>query len=499
MRTRAPFDATPLLRGWAALRRARIARLDPAAAQSGLLRAWLRHAAGTAFGQAHGFAAIRDVAGYQARVPLRRYEEFWDGWWKPAWPHLGGATWPGRVPYVALSSGTTSGNTKRIPVTPAAMRANRGAALDVLAHHLGAHPGSRVFGGLSFMLGGSTALDPVAPGVREGDLSGIAAAEVPRWIGGWGFPPPALALIPDWDSKLDALVEQVPAEAVRMLSGTPSWLLMLLHRLQARRGGAPPLPALELLVHGGVAWSPYRDRFAPLLPKGCTTREVYPASEGFIAIADRGDGEGMALVLDRGVFLEFVPVAELGAAAPTRHWAATIETGIDYAVAVTSNAGLWSCLLGDVVRFVDRAPPRLLVTGRTAYDLSVFGEHLSGAEIAAALGGLGLGFGEYCVGARFEGDAGRHHWFVELEDGPDPALLAAALDAALSRANADYAAHRDGGQLLPPLLTPLPPGSFAAWMRSQGKLGGQHKVPRVLADPERFAALAAWMEASRNR
>lgn len=500
MRQAAPFDATPLLRGWAVLRRAKLRRLDPAAAQQRLLRGWLWRAADTAFGRQHGFASIRDVAEYQARVPLRRYEEFWDGWWKPAFPMLRDVTWPGLVPYFALSSGTTSGNTKRIPVTRDAVMANRDAALDVLAYHLGAHPQSRVFGGLSFMLGGSTALEEVAPGVREGDLSGIAAAEIPGWISGWGFPPPELALIADWDRKLDALVEQVPAEAVRMLSGTPSWLLVLLHRLQARRGDALPLPGLELLVHGGVAWDPYRARFEPLLPPGCATREVYPASEGFIAIADRGSGEGMALVLDRGVFAEFVPVAELGAASPTRHWAATIETGVDYAVAITSNAGLWSCLLGDTVRFVDRSPPRLLVTGRTAYDLSVFGEHLSGAEIGAALAAVtaGLTLGEYCVGAAFEGSAGRHHWFVELAGAADADRLSDALDTTLRQANADYAAHRDGGQLLPPRLVPLPPGSFEAWMRSQGKLGGQHKVPRVLADVRRFAALSGWMEARLN-
>ncbi|HEY4252666.1 MAG TPA: GH3 auxin-responsive promoter family protein, partial [Roseomonas sp.] len=329
--------------------------------------------------------------------------------------------------------------------------------------------------------------------------SGIAAAEIPRWISGWGFPPPDLALISDWDRKLDALVEQVPAAAVRMLSGTPSWLLVLLHRLQAHRGGALPLPGLDLLVHGGVAWEPYRARFAPLLPPGCATREVYPASEGFIAIADRGDGEGMALVLDRGVFAEFVPLSELGSASPTRHWAGTLETGVDYAVVITSNAGLWSCLMGDTVRFVDRSPPRLLVTGRIAYDLSVFGEHLTGAEIDAALvrvlAAAGATLGEYCVGAGFEGSAGRHHWFVELQGAAPADRLAAGLDAALRRANADYAAHRDAGQLLPPRLVALPPGSFEAWLRIQGKLGGQHKVPRVLADPTRFAALAAWMEA----
>ncbi|WP_431270679.1 GH3 family domain-containing protein [Dankookia sp. P2] len=489
-----PFDATPLLRAAAALRLRRVDRLDPAATQAALLRRLLRRASGTRFGVAHGFGSIRDVADYQARVPLRRYEDFWRDWWQPGFPRLDNVTWPGRVPYLALSSGTTSGTTKYIPVTRPMVRANRGAALDVLAWHLRHHPRSRVFGGLSFMLGGSTALERVAPGVRQGDLSGIAAAEVPRLLGPWGFPPRDLALIADWDRKLAVLAERVPAAAVRMLSGTPSWLLLLLERLAARRG-MPPLPGLELLVHGGVTWAPYRDRLAPFLPPGCATREVYPASEGFCAIADRGEGEGLRLLLDRGVFWEFVPVGELESANSVRHWAATIETGIEYAVIVTSCAGLWSYVLGDTVRFVDRAPPRLLVTGRTSYSLSAFGEHLTGEEIERALlaatQGLGLAVAEYTVGPVFGAIRGHHRWLVEPAAAADPDLgprLARALDAALTLANDDYAVHRRGGQLDPPEVLLLPPRAFAGWMRAQGKLGGQHKVPRVLADPARFAA-----------
>jgi hypothetical protein len=496
-----PFDATPLLRGVTSVRLRRLRRLDPAEAQRALLLRLLRRAAGTRFGLAHGFAAIREVADYQARVPLRRYEQFWQDWWQPAWPLLRNVTWPGRVPYVALSSGTTSGTTKYIPVTMPMVRANRGAALDVLAWHLHHHPGSRIFGGLSFMLGGSTALERIAPGVRQGDLSGIAAAEVPRFLAAWSFPPRELALIADWDRKLEALAGRTPADAIRVLSGTPSWLLVLLERLAARHG-TPPLPGLELLVHGGVAWAPYRERLLPFLPPGCSTREVYPASEGFCAIADRGEGEGMRLTLDRGVFWEFVPIEELDAANPTRHWAATIEIGVEYAVIATSCAGLWSYVLGDTVRFLDRAPPRLLVTGRTSYSLSAFGEHLSGEEIEQALleaaQALGLGIAEYTVGPVFGATRGHHRWLVEPTGAAAPGAaerLAKAVDAALILANDDYAAHRRGGQMDPPEVTLLPPGAFAAWMRAQGKLGGQHKVPRVLADPVRFAAAEAGLHA----
>lgn len=492
-----PFDATPCLRAHASRRVARLRAMDPAAEQERLLIALLRRAAATRFGRDHGFAGLRGVADFQRAVPLRRYEDLHADYLAPALPALRDVLWPGLTPYLALSSGTTSGRTKHIPVTREMVRANRGAALDVLAWHLAANPRARPFGGLSFMLGGSTALEEVAPGVRQGDLSGIAAHEVPALLRRWSWPPESLALMADWDAKLDALAREAPAAGIRALSGTPSWLLVLFERLAAR-GGMPPLPGLELLIHGGVAWAPYRDRIAPYLPRGCSTREVYPASEGFIAIADRGEGEGMRLSLDRGCFFEFVPVGELDAPAPTRHWAATIETGIDYAVVVSSCAGLFGYVVGDTVRFVDRAPPRLLVTGRTSWTLSAFGEHLAGEEIEAALlnaaSQAGIAVAEYAVGPEFAGSRGRHRWCVEPVAAASrgaAAVLATALDAALRAENDDYAAHRDGAQLDSPEVVLLPPGAFAAWMRSQGKLGGQHKVPRVIADPDRFAAMAA--------
>lgn len=492
-----PFDSTPCLKAYVAARLRRLRAMDPAREQERLLLGLVRRAAATRFGRDHGFAAIRSVTDFQRAVPLRRYEALHADYLAAALPVLDGVLWPGRTPYLALSSGTTSGTTKRIPVTREMVRANRGAALDTLAWHLAANPRARPFGGLSFMLGGSTDLKQVAPGVREGDLSGIAAHEVPGALRRWSWPPEELALLADWDAKLARLAAEAPAREIRMVSGTPSWLLLLFERLAARHG-MPPLPALELLIHGGVAWAPYRDRIAPFLPAGCATREVYPASEGFVAIADRGEGEGMRLSLDRGCFFEFIPVEELDAAAPTRHWAATIETGVEYAVVVSSCAGLFGYVLGDTVRFVDRAPPRLLVTGRTSWTLSAFGEHLAGEEIEAAImdaaRGIGLAVAEYMVGPEFAGSLGRHRWCVEAAGAvpPDAApRLAAAIDAALRAENDDYAAHRDGAQMAPPEVVILPPGAFAEWMRAQGRMGGQNKVPRVIADPTRFAGAAA--------
>ena len=490
-------DATPVLRAYAARRGRILDRQDPAVTQLRQLRHLLAQGRATGFGRAHGFARIGSLAEYQRRVRLRRYEDFWRAWWRPAFPVLRGATWPDRTPFFALSSGTSAGPTKYIPVTGAMLRSNRRAALDVLVHHLRRHPHSRILAGRSFMLGGSTVLHAEGCGVRSGDLSGIAAAEVPSYARPWYFPPPDLALMADWEAKIAAIAPRSLAADIRSISGTPSWLLLFFERLAVLHPERPRrlasfYPDLELVVHGGVGFAPYAARFAEWLEGGrATLREVYAASEGFIAIADRGPGEGMRLLLDTGLFHEFVPIAELDAANPTRHWIGDAETDVEYALVLTSCAGLWSFVIGDTVRLVERYPPRLLVTGRTSYFLSAFGEHLSGGEIEAAVLGAGAAVAEFAVGPlpAAAGEAqGRHVFVVEFGAAP-PDDVAARIDAALAAANDDYRAHRQGGQMLPPIVEPMRPGGFAAWMKLRGKLGGQNKVPRVISDPALLASL----------
>jgi hypothetical protein len=495
------LDLTFVIAAYARRRLALLARQDPAAAQAAVLRRLLRRAAATRFGRAHGFSRLGSVAAYQRAVPLRRYEAFWEEWWRPGFPVLRDVTWPGLVPFFAESSGTSTGVSKFIPVTWPMARANRWAAADTLAFHVAAHPGSRVLGGRNLLLGGSTALRHLAAGVRAGDLSGIAALLAPPWTRGRLLPPREVALLGDWDRKLAAMAAGAGPDLVS-ISGSPSWMLLLFERIAALHGGerrlAALLPRLELIVHGGMGIEPYRPRLAPWLEGGrVALREVYPASEGFIAIADGPAGEeGLRPVLDRNLFLEFVPRAEIGAAAPTRHWIATAEPGEEYALVLSSDAGLWSYVIGDTVRLLRRDPPRLRVTGRLAQELSVFGEHLSAGEldraVAAAAARCRCTVLEYTAAAVFPdqaGGRGRHVFVIETPDLPDPGRFAAALDAALAAGNADYATHRQGGvQLLPPELRVVPPGTFEAWMRRRGRLGGQNKVPRVL-DAARLAAL----------
>lgn len=508
------LDATPLLRLYARARLATLAGLDPVEAQRRQLLALLKAARATRFGRDHGFAAMTGVASYQARVPLRRYEQFWDEYWKDGYPVLADCTWPGTIPFFAVTSGTTSGVTKNIPCSRAMTRSNRKSALDILVHHLANRPNSRILAGRSFMLGGSVRLREVAPNVFSGDLSGIAGRDVPFWARPRYFPPRELEAIEDWAEKIERLAPASLTADIRSISGTPSWLLLFFERLRQAAGTDDPgladlYPDLELLIHGGVGFAPYRARFARLL-KGsrAETREVYPASEGFIALADLGPGDGLRLQVDTGLFYEFVPLEALSEATPPRLWLADVEIGRDYALAVTTCAGLWSYLIGDTVRFVSLDPPRILVTGRTSYTLSAFGEHLIGEEIEAAVATAASAIGRDVTdftagaivpGANADAAAGGHLYICEFEgESPgfdDLARFAASLDARLAALNEDYAVHRAGDfGMAPPKVVAARPGAFAAWMQSRGKLGGQNKVPRVITDDALFLALRSFVE-----
>ena len=504
------IDPTPLLRAWAGMRAAAESRRAAAGAQRRQLLALVARARRTAFGRAHDFASVRSVADFQERVPLRRYEDFWAEFWRGPFPVLDDVTWPGRIPFFAESSGTTAGRTKYIPCSREMAAANARAARRLLGYHSLARPRSRVLGGKLFMLGGSTDLAERAPGVFSGDLSGIAAANVGRLLRRRALPPVELALIADWEEKVARVAESCAGEDVRLIAGTPGWLLVFFDALARRRGGPVDLarwfPALEVLVHGGVDFAPYRRRFEALLAgTGAELREVYAASEGFVAAADRGPDDGLRLQLDAGLFYEFVPAGELDAPDPRRFWIGNAEPGVEYALALSSCAGLWGYVLGDTVEIAGLEPPRLRVTGRTAYTLSAFGEHLAAAEIEAAIAcaaeAVGACVSDWSVGAVYpdgSGAPGGHLYFVET-DAPVAeaarAVFAARLDSALCERNADYEAHRAGGfGMKAPELRFLPPGSFAAWMKARGRLGGQNKVPRVAADPDLFADLRAFAD-----
>ncbi len=501
------FDATPLLRLYAHRRLAHLRAQRADQCQRRELRKLIRKAARTRFGRDHDFADIRGVGDFQARVPLRDYDDMRRDYWQADFPILMDCSWPGKMPFFATTSGTTTGVQKYIPCSREMVRSNRRAALDLLCHHLANRPKSRIFGGKSFMLGSSTALVAEAPGVYSGALSGIAAKTVPFWARSRFFPPQNLATLADWEEKVSRVAEASIGENIRGFGGTPSWMLIFLDKLAALSPGVTqrslaPYPDLEMIVHGGVNFAPYRRQFDELCHgTRAELREVYPASEGFIAIQDRGPDEGLRLLLDSGLFYEFVPLEELGSPDPVRHWIGNAELGVNYALVLSSCAGMWSYVLGDTVKLVQRDPPRILITGRTSYMLSAFGEHLIGAEIdgavTAAADAIGAAISDYSVGPLMparEGDVGGHLYIVEfLETDIAEArreTFAKSLDQELAAINANYKARRlDDFGLNPPTIHTVPPGTFAAWMKSRGTLGGQHKVPRVINNAELFRNL----------
>jgi hypothetical protein len=472
----------------ARLRTVAVDELDPRRTQQRVLRWLVRKASTTRFGRDHGFDRIRSVADFQKAVPLRTYEALWNDYLRERYPVFEDLTWPGKIPFLALTSGTTQGATKYIPVSRAMVRSNRKAAQTMVAYHMTNRPGSRLFHGRLFFLGGTANLEEPAPGVRQGDLSGIAALELTPVLRPYTFPPLELALESDWDRKLALLAERSLGEKITLISGVPSWLLMLFQRvleLSGKSSIGEVWPGLELVVHGGVKFDPYEQAFRDVLVRqDIRLQETYPCSEGFIAFGDPKTGL-LRLLLDHGLFYEFVPLGELDSASPTRHWVDDAQTGVNYAIVVSTCAGMWSHVIGDTVRFESLDPPLIRFTGRTKYTLSAFGEHLISEEIeraiAVASAATGVRVRDWHVGPVFQGALGYHQYVVEFLDPPaDPEPFRRALDADLSRRNADYLAHRAEGVGLPlPALMSVRPGAFESWMRARGKLGGQNKVPRM--------------------
>ncbi|MBN9522564.1 GH3 auxin-responsive promoter family protein [bacterium] len=491
---------------YAHARAAHLDRLDAGRHQHATLLNLVRHARHTRFGRDHAFDRISSVADYQARVPVRGYEFFWDAYWKATYPYLDDVTWPGKVPYYALSSGTTSGTTKYIPVTREMVASNKKAAYTTTALFRHARPDAKVFTGKIFFLGGSTDLRKQTDGSLAGDLSGIAAKEVYDFMRPYTFPPQELTLMTDWEQKVTRFAELAAREPITTISGVPAWMLVLFDRLKRVTGKstvAEAWPDLRLVIHGGTKFDPYRGLFRKEIGSDAVGFcEVYPCSEGFIATEDPRY-QLLRIVPDHDIFFEFVPVDQLGKDFPERHTLATVETGVQYAVVLTTCAGVWSYLVGDTVAFERRDPPLIRFTGRTKYFLSAFGEHLIQEEVekgmAAAARAAGVDVLDFHVGPVFPPDPrtpGHHLYLAEYAGAvPDLAAFAAALDAELNSLNEDYAAHRVGDlTMLLPRVLPVRRGGFDAWMKSRGRYGGQNKVPRMDNTGALTADLRAWFE-----
>jgi len=491
---------------------------DGTAAQAAVLRERLAALARTAFGAAHGLTAGTRCEEFAARVPLRAYEQFapWIERMKRGETDI---LHPGRCAYFAVSSGTTAGPSKYLPVNAAMLRHFRDTGLDSLFCYAARTGHSRVFLGRHLFLGGATSLQPMpeaAAPTWAGDLSGITAANLPAWVQRQLYEPGVeIAAIADWPEKLRAIAHRTLDRNITLAAGIPSWLLVLAETLRAaaaERGRsvanvAELWPRLECLVHGGVPLAPFAARLREAFGAQVNFHEVYPASEGFIAVQDAGADEGLRLLADRGIFYEFLPLddyrhADAATQAARAVPLAGVKVGVDYVLLLTTPAGLTRYVIGDVVRFTGTTPPRLVYAGRTRLELSAFGEHVIEKEltdtVTAACARLAVPLADFHVAPLFPDPAagrarGAHEWWIEPA-GPVPAgsggALAAELDAGLAARNDDYAAKRQGGGLLAPVVRLVPPGGFAAWLKQAGKWGGQNKLPRCRSDRRIADALA---------
>ena len=416
----------------------------------------------------------------------------------------GAVSWPGHCRDWVKTSGTTSGD-KLIPVTPEALAAHRKGGWDALLAAARLVGGRSLMGGPMLFLGGCTAQHPLGPVSRVGDLSGLVASRLPLGFRGRYSPGPDCASIADWEARLDAVAALVAAQDIRLLSGMPSWLVILFERIarHCEAGGrrlrdlGQLWPGLRALIHGGVAFPPYASVFDEWLGRRLQRVEVYPSSEGFVAVQTEATG-GLTLMLDYGIFYEFVPVEDLGSAAPRRHTVADVELGRHYAIVLSSPAGLWSYALGDTVRFTARDPLRLQITGRTRHYVNAFGENVIVEEVERAVvracRRTEAEVVEFTVAPRLPtaGEPrGGHEWLVEFRVPPtEPEDFVRILDEALAALNTDYRTKRAGSVgMVAPRMTVLPAGTFYRWMRRSGRLGDQHKVPRVTNDRVVAAAL----------
>ncbi len=444
----------------------------------------------TAFGKEHDFKSIRSYEDFRQRVPIRDYEAL-----RPYIDRIkggeGDVLWKGFPQYFAKTSGTTSG-VKYIPLTKDSVPNHFGTARNALFNYYARTGKGDWLDGKMIFLSGSPELEEVA-GIPTGRLSGISNHMVPGWLRTNQMPSYETNCIEDWEIKVDRIVEETLHEDMRLISGIPPWVQMYYERLLAATGKTTIreiFPNFSVFVYGGVNYEPYRDKLEELVGFPVDSVETYPASEGFIAFQDRWPHEGLLLNANSGIFFEFVPAEEIFSETPTRLPLWEIKAGTNYALVINNNAGLWGYNLGDTVEFSSLQPPRLRVTGRTKHFISAFGEHVIGKEVEDALGHIAPEFNlrvvEFTVAPQVnppEGGLPYHEWFVEFDEPPtEPDNLAARLNAEMVKQNIYYEDLISGNILRPLVLRTLRQGAFREYMKSQGKLGGQNKVPRLSND-----------------
>jgi hypothetical protein len=462
----------------------------PIDVQEELLLKLVATAKRTEFGEEHHFSSIKNYKDFTNKVPIQRYESI-----EPLIERCRKGEqnlfWPTPIKWFAKSSGTTNAKSKFIPVSDEALEyCHMKAGKDMLCLYINNNEETQLFTGKGLKLGGSSGIYK-DNNSSFGDLSAIITENLPFWVDYSSAPSQEVALMAEWETKMEAIIDETIHENITSLIGVPSWMLVLLNRVLERTGKDNILevwPNLEVYFHGAVNFNPYREQYKKLIPKkDFQYYETYNASEGFFAIQDKNGSKELLLMLDYGIFYEFIPTTEFKGESSKTISLSEVKKDIDYALIITTNSGLWRYLIGDTIRFTSLDPYRIKITGRTKHHINVFGEELiiENAEDALRLAceKTSASIKEYTVGPIFmEGKKnGGHQWVIEFENAPKSMdYFTEILDNALKSINSDYEAKRYNSMALAmPKIHVAKEGLFYDWLKKKGKLGGQHKIPRL--------------------
>jgi hypothetical protein len=480
------------------LARLRLERIEhwmghPVEVQREVLQHLVTSAQYTEFGRKHDFSKTFSIRDFKQAVPIHEYDDL-----KPYIQRTmdgeQNILWNTPITWFAKSSGTTSDKSKFIPVSEESLHdCHYKGAKDVLTMYYDFNPDSDLLTGKGLVIGGSHTISQLNDDVHYGDLSAVLLHNSPIWAHWIRTPELSIALLDEWENKIERLAMNTINENVTSISGVPTWTLVLIRRILEITGKSSlseVWPSFELYIHGGVSFTPYREQFRKLIGKDIHYLDMYNASEGFFAAQGNPHDDGMLLFLDHGIFMEFMPVAEYGKSNPETIGLADVELGQQYALVINTNGGLWRYLLGDTVQFTSRNPFRIKVSGRLKHFINAFGEELivdnSDKAIAIASAKTGAVVNDYTAAPIYFSDSsnGAHEWLIEFEKEPaDMAIFVSELDIALQSINSDYEAKRYRSIALGmPVVHSLEKGVFSAWLKSKGKLGGQHKVPRLSND-----------------
>ena len=461
----------------------------PVKTQEKVFKSLLNDAKTTSFGIDHDFQNIKNHDDFVAKVPIRDYEKL-----RPYVDRVvkgeRDILWPGLPIYFAKTSGTTSG-VKYIPLTKASMPTHINAARNAILCYIAESGRTSFVDGKMIFLQGSPKLDS-KNGIKLGRLSGIVAHYVPEYLQRNRMPSWETNCIDDWETKVDAIVEETLHENMTIISGIPPWVQMYFERLIDKTGKniASLFQNLELFIYGGVNYEPYKATFDKLIGKNIPSIELYPASEGFFAFQDKQDDKGMLLQLNSGIFYEFIEASHFYDDSPKRLTIAEVELGVNYVLVISTNAGLWAYNTGDTVQFTSLEPYKVMVSGRIKHFISAFGEHVIGKEVEEALR-IGVNLtnavvNEFTVAPQVQpaqNELPYHEWFIEFNEPPQNITqLEKEIDQALCNQNSYYKDLIDGRILKPLKITQIPKNGFQNYMKSIGKLGGQNKLPRLSND-----------------